>query len=959
MKFYEDQPGVWCLNRGWKFKETDCSDLPAGVRHDDIYDYTKAGGAKGPAELSFDDSGWEPVILPHDWVTEKPFVEQASPNHGYKKRGTGWYRLKFRLQEEDRNKQILLEFEGLSSKALIYINGTLCKRQFYGYNSFCIDITDMACFAPAVNLLAVRIEADAWEGWWYEGAGIYRNVWMVKKSPVHIACQGVYVKPEQQSDGTWKLDVETAVENSFGRDQRMRLEAALYLDGKKQREFPAVCKKVPGFARVIYEQSITVDQVEIWNTGNPVLYEVRSVCRGTDGEASEGEKVPYEGKAAEGEKVKAPDILLRSDSLDYLNTRFGFRTIRLDADTGFWLNDENIKLKGFCCHQDHEGIGVAVPYAVKEYRIRLLKKLGANAYRCAHNPDPEILDICDRLGMMVMEENRTFSSDEDTIAQVRGIIRNARNHPSVILYSIFNEEPLQGTLRGGRMAARLRQAVHEMDPARPVLGSFNGGYLEEEGAALSLDAVGINYNPKRYDEFHSKFPDIPLVASETASAFMVRGEYKNDEGLHIIASYDESCAPWGDTHRDAWRWVMERRFVAGGFIWTGFDYRGEPTPFEWPSVGTFFGTYDSCGFPKEACYLYQAFWTDEPMVHLAAPWGTGSTPGEPVKILIISNCQEVEITVNGRLVQRKPADRFQPELIRIPYEAGVLKAVGYRDREAAAEHTLAPVRSACALQIRTSSAELKGDGLDAVVVNVCAVDNEGNVIPDADQTVFFEISGGAVLIGTGNGDPNSHEPDTASSRKLFHGYAQAVIRNEGPEAVVVRVRSEGLKEANAVLPVRQIPHIPYVEEAKDTVVEGWRMYHQLLDQQPDILLSADVNDRNSFEPIEFHGRPQSEFTGKLNKFGVYQTQLSLTGNKGGRYLYFPEIKGQVWVSLNEEQVAERIHLTSGPLKVEIPAAFGNTGTCTVVICNQNTENREAGICAPVILSEDGGPKTEG
>ncbi|WP_343250322.1 glycoside hydrolase family 2 TIM barrel-domain containing protein [Diplocloster hominis] len=950
MKFYKDQPGVWCLNRGWKFKETDCNDLPAGVRHDDIYDYTKAGGAKGPAELSFDDSDWEPVNLPHDWVTGKPFEEQASPNHGYKKRGTGWYRLKFRFQEEDRNKQILLEFEGLSSKAFIYINGTLCKRQFYGYNSFCVDITDMVCFAPAVNLLAVRIEADAWEGWWYEGAGIYRNVWMVKKSPVHIAYQGVYVKPEQQSDGTWKLDVETTVENSFGRDQRMRLEAALYLDRKKQQEFPAVCGYVPGFESAVYKQSITVDQAKIWSTGNPVLYEVRSVCRGTDGEKSEERK-----EGTRSEKASGSD----SGSRDYLNTRFGFRTIRLDADTGFWLNGENIKLKGFCCHQDHAGTGVAVPYAVKEYRVSLLKKLGANAYRCAHNPDPEILDICDRLGMMVMEENRTFSSDEDTLAQVRGIIRNARNHPSVILYSIFNEEPLQGTLRGGRMAARMRKAVHEMDTTRPVLGSFNGGYLEEEGAALSLDAVGINYNPQRYDEFHSKYPDIPLVGSETASAFMVRGEYEDDEERHKIASYDESCAPWGAVHREAWRWVMDRQYVAGGFIWTGFDYRGEPTPFEWPSVGTFFGTYDSCGFPKEACYLYQAFWTEAPMVHLAAPWGERSTPGEPVKVLIITNCQEVEITVNGRMIQRKTADRFKPELICVPYEPGKLKAVGYRDKEPAARHTLEAPQAACALKVSTSRAEFCGDGLDAVVVNVCAVDQEGHVIPDADQTVFFEISGGGVLIGTGNGDPNSHEPDTAPCRKLFHGYAQAVIRNHGSDTVTVRVRSEGLKEAEVILPVRPVAHIPYVEEAKDTVVEGWRMYHQLLDQKPDALLNADVNDRNSFEPIEFHGRPQSEFTGKLDKYGVYQTQLSLTGNKGGRYLYFPEIKGQVWVSLNQEQVAERVQQTLGPLKAEIPAAFGKTGICTVVIRNQNTENGEAGICAPVILSEEDGPKPEG
>lgn len=913
MKFYKDQPNVWCLNKNWKFIEQDICDLPKGRKHDDIYGYAKAGGAKGPAELCYDDSAWEDVILPHDWVTCHPFTLNAFPNQGYKKRGHGWYRLKFHLDETDKNQQILLEFEGLSSKAYIYINGTLVKRHFYGYNSFCLDISDYVNFGLSANLLAVQIQADTWEGWWYEGAGIYRNVWLIKKGPIHIASQGVYVKTTKLPDGYWKVELETTIENTFAKENNFMLQSCIFKEGIKIASLPEWGGTIKGFEHIVCKQETIIKQVHPWSLENPELYELRSDC---------------------GE--------------DYLVTRFGFRTICMNAETGFWLNGENIKIKGMCNHQDHAGIGVAVPYAVKEYRLTLLKKLGANAYRCAHNPDPDISDICDRIGMLVMEENRIFSSDEANLNELKNIICRARNHPSVIFYSIFNEEPLQGTEKGARIARRMKGLIKKLDDTRPVLGAFNGGYMEENGAAPVMDVVGINYNPECYDAFHEKFPTIPLIGSETVSALMVRGEYKTDKKAHVMGCYDDEYAPWGNTHQDAWRWVNERPFVAGTFVWTGFDYRGEPTPFEWPSTASFFGVYDSCGFPKEACYLYQAFWKKEPIIHIAAPFANANIGG-PIPVMIITNCQEAGLYVNGQELVRKKINLYEQLKLTIPYVQGEWEVIGYNNGKAETSQSIRTDGKAIKTQIECSKQFMQADGLDAVIINVMAVDCHNMIVPDADHLINFEITGGATLIGVGNGNPNSHEADISNQRKLFHGKAQAIIRNTSCEDVCVKIRAEGLKENTLLIPVKEVAHIPYMEPVNSFTIEGWKMYFKLLDEMPDISKKVLANDMNSFEPIEFHDRPQPKFTGKFLKYGLYQAVIPIKMQDKSPTLYFPDIRGQVWIYLNKELRAERITNTAGAMKIAISDCTGEHIQCSVVIRNKNTENNEAGICAPVMM----------
>ena len=920
MKFVNEQPGIWCINKGWKFIEGDMDVLPEGRTHDDIYAFAKGNGAKGPAELSYDDSGWQDVELPHDWVTGKDFTEKAALNHGYKERGCGWYRFKFNLPEEDRKKRISLQFEGVSRKAEIYINGLLCRRQFYGYNSFSVDITDFVCFTPSVNQLAVRIDASDWEGWWYEGAGIYRNVWMVKQDPIHIAYQGVYAKTMHLGGNEWELSVETTVENSFAEAGEAKIEYILYDNGRIIAEFSSETEaRIDGFDQAVVCGSTRVKEITAWDTEQPKLYDLRVNC-------------------------------ISGNSMDHKNIRIGFRTVELSAEEGFLLNGRRVKLKGVCCHQDHAGVGTAVPYAVKEYRIGLLKEMGANAYRPAHHPDPEILDICDRMGMLVMQENRTFSSDAATLEELRGIARGTRNHPGAVMYSIFNEEPLQGTERGARMAARMRTLIHKMDDSRPVLGAFNGGYLDESGAVTSLDAVGINYSTVWYDEFHKKFPEIPLVASETASACMVRGEYRSDADKHLIESYDTFCVAWGNTHRDAWKMTEERKFVAGAFVWTGFDYRGEPTPFQWPSVASFFGIYDSCGFTKEAVYLYKAMWKKEPVVHLISPWAGKHEEGEMIRTQIVSNCEEVELRIGGKVKMRLSGGVYEQEPFLLPYEKETLEAVGYIAGEERAREYVACTGRAVRLKIILHKNTLVNDGLDTAVVNVCAVDKDGNADVDAEDMIFIETGENARILGCGNGNPNSHEPDCAPYRKLFHGWAQFIIRAECSGNFRIRVRAEELKPAEAVITVCEKEHIPFLEPARISTVEGWKMYSRVLDEDPQGEIESESNDQNSYEPVEFHGRPQGILTGKEGKYAVYRCEIDIKGEKE-TYLLFQEIKGQAWIYYNDVLACSRTEESEGAVKAAVPSEMRGKIICTVVVRNQDTSNGEAGICGSVIMQE--------
>ena len=918
MRFKNRQSGIFSLNEGWKFINEQLSVLPEGRGHNQIYGFSKAGGARGPAAAAFDDSGWETVSIPHDWVTAMGFSESASPNHGYKGRGCGWYRLKFLLEEKDLDKQILLEFEGVTAEAKIYVNGSLMKYQRYTYNSFVIDITDIANFGTIPNVIAVYVDAGGWEGWWYEGAGIYRNVWLYKKEAVHVAHNGIFVKPVKRDERCWDTEIGIEIENTFLQEQEIEVSIQLFSPEKACIAEQSLRTQAAGMAVREIKVNLPVECPQLWDIEKAALYEAKVTVRQSGGRE------------------------------DFAAVPYGYRSIRMDADTGFWLNGRNVKLKGTCNHHDHAGIGAAVPYAVKEYRIGKLLELGANAYRCAHNPDPEIIEICDRVGMLVMNENRTFSTDEQTITEVRQIVRESRNHPSVILYSVFNEEPWQGGRKGKRLAARLQHTIRMLDDTRPVLGAFNGGIMEENGAAGALEVVGINYNPGGYEEFHKAYPHIPVVASETASAFMVRGEYETSAERHVFGSFDTECAAWGSTARDAWNYVLQSPFVAGAFVWTGFDYRGEPTPYVWPSVSTFFGIYDSCGFEKEACYLYQALWTDKPMVHLAVHWNQNAAEGTPVEAMVFSNCEEIALYLNERLLWRKPADHIRQYTGTIPYEKGILRAEGYCGGSVAALDSKRILGNEKHLRAEPHKNTLNADGLDAAVVDIRLVDENGTLWQDDSAPLTFAVENG-IILGVGNGDPNSHEADIADHRSLFHGCAQVIVRNTGTETVKITVSCPEAETVSVEIAAAEGDYIPHIQPIREEALEGWKMYHRLFEEKPEADMEFDISDMNSMEPVSFEGMPQPKFSGQPLRYGLYRVEFNITGPEAEREIYFPYVLGKVWCYLNGELVYGNEDRTAGDISVILSPKLKGRQVLTVILQNTAGEDAECGILRTVLL----------
>ena len=689
-----------------------------------------------------------------------------------------------RLDPADRGRSLELQFEGIATHCTVWLNGTIVHRNWCGYTGFSIDLTPFAMYGDHLNTIAIRVDADAQEGWWYEGAGIYRHAWLIKRNATHLTTDGVWANPVRKQDGTWELPVEASLRNDGTGSVATTVDVEL-LDpsGGKVGETSARADVMP-LDETVAKLSIPVTKPTLWSVDTPALYTVRTTLK--------------EGAA----------------QLDQRVTRCGFRTIRFDPDKGFFLNDQPLKLKGTCNHQDHAGVGVAVPDSLWDFRIRRLKELGSNAYRCAHNPPaPEFLDACDRLGMLVMDENRNFNASPEYVRQLEWMVRRDRNHPSVILWSVFNEEPMQGTEAGYEMVRRMKAVVRRLDTTRPVTAAMSGGASAPINVSQAVDVVGFNYQQGQYDPFHKSHPNQPVTSSEDTSSFMTRGVYVTDPKLPYADSYDDSRAPWGGTHRGAWQAIAKRPFVAGGFVWTGFDYRGEPQKFSWPSVSSVFGIMDTCGFPKAAYYMHQAAWIDDkPVLHLIPHWNWKGGEGKPIKVMALTNAESVDLFLNGKSLGEKPVDRLDGGVWEVNYEPGRLEAVakkGGREYARFAEETTGdPV----ALKLSADRPELAGDGADAQPITVSAVDAQGREVPTANLPVTFELTGPAAIIGTGNGDNASHEPEKTNSRSLFNGLAEVIVQSQRDTdgTAVLTANAAGLQPASVRITVNKVAPIPAV-----------------------------------------------------------------------------------------------------------------------------------------------------
>lgn len=876
------------LDQGWLFHRGDVA-VPPIKGHGPSYHNGKANGTPGAAAADHDDSGWRRLDLPHDWAVEGTFDRSENASQGYLPRGIGWYRRYFKLPESDRGRHLELQFDAIATHSTVWVNGIVVNRNWSGYNGRHIDITPYVRYGDDVNTIAVRVDADAMEGWWYEGAGVYRHTWLVKRDALHIATDGLHANPVKKN-GIWTLPVEVTMESSSKAARDAVVDVALIDAAGKEVARGRARARVGALESAVARLELAVRNPRLWSLQQPHLYRVRAVLR-------------------EG-----------SNEVDRTEVQTGFRTIRFDADRGFFLNEEAVKLQGVCIHQDHAGVGVAVPESIWQFRLRRLKEMGANAIRFSHNaPAAEVLEMADRMGLLVMNENRNFNPSPDYLQQLTWLVRRDRNHPSVIMWSIFNEEPLQSTEAGYEMARRMVAAIKKLDTTRPVTAAMHGGLFTELNAADALDVVGLNYQIGAYDSYHRKHPRRPMTSTEDTAAYMSRGEFTSDRAAQVFASYDEEPSSWGNTHRQAWRAIAERPFIAGGFIWTGIDYRGEPTPYEWPSVSSFFGAMDLAGFAKTAFWIHQAQWVkDRPVVKLVPHWNWPGREGKPVHVMVASNAPRVRLLLNGAVVGEQDVDPYEMAHFQVPYAPGRIEAVALRGGKELARDVIETAGAPVRLVLTPDRAALAGDGLDAMPVTVSVVDAQGRPVPTAKLPVRFEIEGQGAIIGVGNGDPNSHEPDKASARNLYNGLAQVIVqsRRDGRGALTLRATAPDLQGAQAVLALEPAGAPPGVPTAEPTTpLLTWRISPPSA-ARPDpnvVLAETDMNSWGWDEPPIRRG-PEAE------RFRLYRSGLKVRAdrNDGRARLAFGSIAGKAEVWIDGVKLGEKTGAEPAPFSVLLP-----------------------------------------
>jgi beta-galactosidase len=740
----------------WKFQFGHGSDPRRDLGFgDDQGDFAKEGEFNF-AKVGHEDEKWRKLNLPHDWAVELPFVWDESLNsHGYKPLGrkypetsVGWYRREFSIPTSDAGRRIVLDFDGAFRSVLVFVNGTFVGRNDNGYAPFGFDITDFIELGKK-NCVVLRVDAGFGDGWFYEGSGIYRHVWLTKTDALHLGQWESWVRTPKIEANLATLQLGTIVKNEGKQTETARVRWQIQdAAGKTVATAESAPQSIEVDGAVSFTATSKIDRPALWSLEEQNLYTTLVT-------------VEVNGKVRDGERVN-----------------FGVRTARFDADKGFFLNGKPVKIMGTCNHQDHAGVGAAVPDRLQWFRLGVLKEMGSNAVRTSHNmPTPEWVEACDRMGMMMMCETRQMSSSPEGLAQLEQMVKRYRNSPSIILWSIGNEENhLQHDQaeEGEKIAATMVRRCHELDPTRVVSAAVNAD--NEKGVSNSLDIIGFNYNLQYPDEFHKKHPTRPVYGSETASAISTRGEYTTDAQRNVVSAYDVNHPQWAENAEAWWNFYAEREWMAGGFAWTGFDYRGEPTPYGWPSINSQFGIVDMCGFPKDSFYYYKAWWGKEPSLHLFPHWNFAGKEGEEIPVWVHSNADEVELFVNGASVGKKPVKKLSHVEWKVKYEPGVIEARGWKDGKVILTERRETTGPEVAIRLTTDRTEIDADGQDVAVIKVEALDKEGRPVPIASNQIGFKVSGAGELVGVGNGNPNCQESDKKPKRSLFNGLAQIIVQ---------------------------------------------------------------------------------------------------------------------------------------------------------------------------------------
>jgi len=792
------------LDYGWRFALGDANDPDKDFGFGKLRregTFAKAGRVDGPAAPGFKDAAWRTVDLPHDWAVELPFVNEPTlVEHGgkplgreYPETSVGWYRREFVLPASDMGRRICVEFDGIFRNATVFFNGHYITENMSGYAPLNLDLTDFANFGSGVvdagarpgtaalgrNVLVVRVDASLDEGWFYEGAGIYRHAWLTKTASVHIARWGNYVRTEvgKGTGVVTKSDpatvfVSTDVTNESEGAVSGRIHATLVDASGK-----TVATAVSGTALIepgedhTFAMSATVASPKLWSCEEPNLY--RAVTT-----------LEVGGKAVDRDEAT-----------------FGIRTVRFDANKGFFLNGKPVKIKGTCNHQDHAGVGAAIPDRIQAYRLERLKWMGSNGCRTSHNPPtPEFLDACDRMGMLVMDETRMMSSNPEGLSELERLVKRDRNHPSVVIWSLANEEPEQGNTRGARIVSTMKRLQRKLDPSRVCTTAMNNGW-GGVGVSTVVDVQGCNYNDNLIDAYHAAHPQQPMIGTETASTLATRGIYANDKARGYMSAYDSEKPNWGNTAEEWWSFYDEREWLAGGFAWTGFDYRGETTPYKWPCISSHFGILDTCGFAKDTAHYYKTWWGAEPALHLLPHWNWVGKEGQEIEVWAYCNQESVELFLNGASLGSQPVKKNGHLVWKVKYAPGTIEARASKGGKVVLTEKRETAGAAAKIVAVADRAKIAADGQDVSVINVTVVDAQGRTVPTADNMVTFAVSGPGAVIGVGNGDPSCHEADKASQRSAFNGLCMAIVQSKRGEAgaVTVTVASAGLEGATVVV----------------------------------------------------------------------------------------------------------------------------------------------------------------
>lgn len=731
---------------------------------------------------------WKKVDLPHDFRVEMGVSDEATNwAQGYIPDGIAYYRKAFKVSRDMLGKRIVLEFDGVMRNASFWYNGCFIGDHYSGYTGFQFDVTELTKYGDEEgdNVILVRCDTtNGSEGWWYEGGGIYRHTWLTTYEDVHVDRWGVFVKPTVSGKDA-VLDIETTVCNeTFAESSYSVCTTIVDPDGEEVGQVEA-SGMIPVYGKDTKKCQLEVADAMLWDCGNPCLY------------------------------TAVTEIFVDEKLVDHYETTFGIRSIEYTAE-GLLLNGKQTPLYGTCFHQDFVGVGAAIPDAIQNYKIQKIRDIGFNAFRSSHNPATlELLDACDRLGVLVINENRIIETSQHRMDDLEELIKSSRNHPSVFAWSMSNEEIFAGSYQALRILDKMIPFAKSLDDSRLFLSAeaFLSGEMAAHYGLEIYDVFGMNYaesalNDNQIKNLSANYPDMKFLSTESASWYTTRGIYEDNKERGHCSSYGtryvmmggEGGPNAGGTARpwQTWNFYKENPKTGGFFIWTGFDYRGEPTPLKEYQVCSNFGIMDTCGFPKDDCFYYQARMKETPLIHIMPHW-TWEKEGEIKVIRLYTNCDEADLILNGTSLGRKALDGDWIEY-EVPYQPGELKAIGYRDGKSVVEDIQRTAGKAAAIRMEANRPVLQADGSDVACVKVSIVDADGIVVPNAENNVQFEVTGAGTLLGLGNGDPGCRENDKASSRHAFSGLILALIQaKEEAGEIKVRALSPELETCELVL----------------------------------------------------------------------------------------------------------------------------------------------------------------